>query len=81
MSALLQTDKSVEVAGKLALVNTEYIMLLTIGELDRLFVASSSRRGRWYEIIDNKCACEAAEHGLECHHMRNLKAAALAAAN
>lgn len=67
---------SVDVSGKLTMVNGEFVMLLAIGGTERLFVASASRRGRWYEIIDNKCCCEAAEHSVECHHLKQLRSAA-----
>lgn len=65
------------IAGWTFTAGEDRFMYLEVGTVPRLFVASSSRAGRWYEIVDNKCCCEAATHGLECRHIKSLRAAVL----
>lgn len=72
----VSSGSPVHVDGVAYIINGETVMILTIGPEEHLYVASSSRPGRWYEIIDGICCCEAAQHGNpNCHHLTNIQRA------
>ena len=63
-------SKPQRVDGYRQIINREDVLI--IGDL--LLVRSHTRK-RWYEINGLVCGCEAAEHGSDCHHLRNLRGA------